>query len=565
MPSSDLREDVLTFLAFLHAHPATVIHSRFLSPRPITNLNPLLIVRDTLPLSMKRRAERGTQRLRFIHFLCEAAHLVAKTGAVLKPTLRVTRWLAAAPDQQLRLLLTAAFPAQPSRSHDDLWRAYRLPGWSLPSPSLWLHDLMALLQAAPEGERLKLTTLLKLAPPFGVPGSALPEDGPEQPEEILRGVLRYLDWLGVIAWRDRSTVTLLSTTTSSAAGHTTSLNARLELGRLKLKLPDADFTALYELSEYAELIAPPPRRYRLDRARVQQALQRGQSLDRILRFLENAIGDALPDRLVTQLRDWAAPLDQVAVRRVTLLEVKDPATLTDLTRSKRLRQSLQRTLSPRAVVVRESRLPALLRQLDRHGLVPRTNLPVTVVASAGGAKQSPTSTTRLFDSPSLAQLYFAARLNHQLSDQLPAPYRIDYSIILDLAHQLTPHDQLLAAELAEEAGQILNAEWRMRNESGPHEQEDSAFRIPNSELESTLTLIEKSIAANQPLHLRYYTAGRDATTDRVVDPLRLEWRGAASAPGAVYAPGDVPYLIGWCHLRQDERIFRVDRILEILP
>jgi predicted DNA-binding transcriptional regulator YafY len=37
-------------------------------------------------------------------------------------------------------------------------------------------------------------------------------------------------------------------------------------------------------------------------------------------------------------------------------------------------------------------------------------------------------------------------------------------------------------------------------------------------------------------------------TQRHVDPLRLEWRG------------DVAYLIAYCHLRQAQRVFRVERI-----
>jgi hypothetical protein len=66
-----------------------------------------------------------------------------------------------------------------------------------------------------------------------------------------------------------------------------------------------------------------------------------------------------------------------------------------------------------------------------------------------------------------------------------------------------------------------------------------------------LLLIEQAIANNTPLAIRYDTAGRGALTDRVVDPLRLEWHG------------DVPYLIAWRRLRQDERVFRVERIVEI--
>jgi len=154
------------------------------------------------------------------------------------------------------------------------------------------------------------------------------------------------------------------------------MRVTLESTNLKLDLDHPDYSTLYELSDYAELIGvKPQRRYRLDRDLIQRALQRSVTFDHILRFLETITGDALPDRLVTQLHEWAAQLDQISLRRVTLLEVRDPEVLTDLTRAHRVRQSLGRTLSPRAIVVREPRVPALLRQLAKRGLIPRTNLP----------------------------------------------------------------------------------------------------------------------------------------------------------------------------------------------
>ncbi len=578
MPAA-LLNDTLSFLAFLHAHDIRPRGSRWLPPSALAALNSQLLIRDQVGTPSRPQGgrigtvERNTERIRFVHFLCEAAHLVAKTGAYLKPTLRATRWLAAEPSDQLHQLFVAAYPDQPSRPLDELWRTYRLPGWSLASPTVWLTQLFAILRAAPPGERIKLTTLLKLAPP---------EDGDEQPDEILRGVLHYLEWLGVVVWHGPAALQVNQIPIPSDCLARSARSVPMVLlpaSRLRLELLNANFSRLYELSDYADLIAVTPvrgavgqrpvavqRRYRLNRDHIQRALQRGRSLDAILRFLENTLGDALPTRLVQQLHDWAAPLERVAVRRVTLLEVKDPATLTDLTRSHRVRESIQRTLSPRAVVVRDSRLPALLRQLAKHGLTPRTNLPTTQLSDY--------STTRRFDSPFLAQLYFAALLNQQLADWLPAPYRVDYSIALDLARQLTPHDQLLAAELAQEAVEMLTAQPSCPNASIGHPGSPTANHVDGNsgfpletrgndntraaaQLESILALIEQSIAAHTPLVMRYYTAGRDAQTDRVVEPLRLEWRGAA------YAPGDVPYLIAYCRLRQAERVFRVDRIVEI--
>jgi hypothetical protein len=194
-----LLADTLTFLAFLHAHDTRPLGLRWLPPTALRHMNAQLIERDQVaPLTQTRNGKRGTteretRRLRFIHFLCEAAQLVAHTSPYLKPTLRVKGWLAAAPFDQLQQLFVAAYPDRPARPHDELWRVYRLPGWSLTSPALALVlPLLQILRAAPPGEHLKLATLLKLIP--------LPEDGAERPADILRGLLVELHAFGVLDW-----------------------------------------------------------------------------------------------------------------------------------------------------------------------------------------------------------------------------------------------------------------------------------------------------------------------------------------------------------------------------
>jgi len=61
------------------------------------------------------------------------------------------------------------------------------------------------------------------------------------------------------------------------------------------------------------------------------------------------------------------------------------------------------------------------------------------------------------------------------------------------------------------------------------------------------------MAEGQPVHLRYHSFSR-VETERVVDPYALSFRWGNW------------YLIGYCHLRQEMRTFRVDRIkqLEVL-
>ncbi len=64
----------------------------------------------------------------------------------------------------------------------------------------------------------------------------------------------------------------------------------------------------------------------------------------------------------------------------------------------------------------------------------------------------------------------------------------------------------------------------------------------------TIELLNRALAEKRSVQMRYYSASRDATRRREVDPYRL-W----------YAAGAL-YLIGYCHHRQDVLLFAVDRI-----
>ncbi len=59
----------------------------------------------------------------------------------------------------------------------------------------------------------------------------------------------------------------------------------------------------------------------------------------------------------------------------------------------------------------------------------------------------------------------------------------------------------------------------------------------------------RALAEGRRLHLRYYVPGRDETTERDVDPMRL-----ALVDGHTY-------LEGWCHRAEAVRLFRLDRVL----
>ncbi|MBI3300466.1 MAG: WYL domain-containing transcriptional regulator [Deltaproteobacteria bacterium] len=66
--------------------------------------------------------------------------------------------------------------------------------------------------------------------------------------------------------------------------------------------------------------------------------------------------------------------------------------------------------------------------------------------------------------------------------------------------------------------------------------------------QATIAHLTRAIAQTRTVQMRYYSASRDTTSRRDVDPYRL-WYAASAL-----------YLIGYCHLRRDVRLFAVDRI-----
>jgi proteasome accessory factor C len=73
-----------------------------------------------------------------------------------------------------------------------------------------------------------------------------------------------------------------------------------------------------------------------------------------------------------------------------------------------------------------------------------------------------------------------------------------------------------------------------------------AVRLPANT--DRLGRVQEAVRRGRALRITYYTAGRDETTDRVVDPMRV-----------LFAAGRA-YLEAWCRRVEAVRLFRLDRI-----
>lgn len=70
---------------------------------------------------------------------------------------------------------------------------------------------------------------------------------------------------------------------------------------------------------------------------------------------------------------------------------------------------------------------------------------------------------------------------------------------------------------------------------------------------TVLTALQAASADRRRVRIDYYTHGRDEHTTRDMDPYR------------VYADHGQWYVVGFDHLRDEERLFRVDRVLAVEP
>ena len=101
-------------------------------------------------------------------------------------------------------------------------------------------------------------------------------------------------------------------------------------------------------------------------------------------------------------------------------------------------------------------------------------------------------------------------------------------------------DKATATLPAESATYVEGLRGQFSVGLGPHK--------PYRQHRQTIDHLSRAISRTRTVQMRYYTASRDRTGRREVDPYRL-W----------YAAGGL-YLIAYCHLRRDVRLFAVDRI-----
>lgn len=562
-PFTLLRADMLTFLAYLQAHPCKTIGARFLATANLVALNALLTKRDPTLLNPTKNArgqfqrgaitklrERDLPRLCLLHALAEAARLIAYHQRQIILTPHAARWVESDSNTQANLLLQAILPARPTDAHLHLWRAFRLPGYHLNTPWLLMTPLLEIIHAAP-AQTLRLTTFLKMIP--------LPafDDASPAPETVLREILDLLQALGQLTWQTRATVQIHRTPALDTPAKSNPFSwSKTKTNAAPTLIADetAQPRALFHLSNYADhlttlVTARSFRRlYALDPEKIRRALDQGATLADLQLFLETITADELPPRVHHWLDALGEKYGVYTLRRVILLESDESQKISALTQAKTIRACFQRPLSPRAIIIRPDRVQPLIRRLQHRGIVPRIEMPVSSSqwSEIGSRSQGPG-----LQSP-VSNLYFAAQLARHLAARRLIPYIVPHSILETLARNLSPDE---SEQLDAQIHDILNSsplfQEPQKNRAATFSVTAQSHTVPSDRLSKHLAQIQNALQTQTALTITYYSPYTDETTIRVIEPHLLE----------THRHND--YLIGYCHRDRAERTFRLDRIQHI--
>ncbi len=537
-----LDRDITLLLAWCQAQSVHPVRDRWLPPTALRAIGRRIGPPAFSEQDLQRRSERHVPYLAFLHYLAETPGFLSTVSGLLKPTPAAWQWAAMDAPSRLRTLYDAWLSE--SRDTTQHWGAYHLPfGWRRDPVALARSLLDALRFPELEGwqpaerlwERWWSRAGLTLLNDY-----ATEDDGRAVFLDLLQGPCA---WLGLLRQAHNADGQLYL--------------QRTPQGDWLLALPDAapppladdpscrwqsDGTILVpaaasplhllRLASYAQWDEAPAddgsQRLQLTEASIATAVAAGFALPLIREHLEATCGQPLSRRWWTRLRSWGALANRYRIRRVTLLEVDDPQQLGELRRRRTLRHALGDPLSPRAVQVKPDQLPQLLRGLCQLGAYPRVELPLAeATASAASLPQS-------------ALLWLAGEVYRRLGEHLPLPVPLPTDILDAVASGLSDAEREAAAIHADQLLRDLERliEGYLPYPAGEHRSDPEQMR----------SLIEQALAQGRDLEIVYWSAGRGQQTTRRVTPYWIEEQGG------------VPYLVGYCHTRQAQRVFRLDRI-----
>jgi proteasome accessory factor C len=141
-------------------------------------------------------------------------------------------------------------------------------------------------------------------------------------------------------------------------------------------------------------------------------------------------------------------------------------------------------------------------------------------------------------------------INVSNADYLSRPLRLGTDEALALVVALRT---LAALPGSPERGAVDRAVAKLERAAGAAAEQAAAVRVEvdGDAVAEVAATVRRALDEKRRLHLSYWVPGRDETTERDVDPMRL-----ALADGRLYVEG-------WCHRAESVRLFRLDRVADV--
>lgn len=562
---ADLLYHLGLWLASLAAEPVTPLHGRWLPPRLVAALAQRTGL-DQAADFQPQRSERYLPYLAFLHYLAEAAELVA-AGDVLTITPQGWQWLGAPPDERRRALWAALLAAA-----TNLAQPYRF-AWQPLSPQA-RQFLCPALRHLPLDRFLPLPALLhqwrlqdadgRLPDPYTpFRGLAETDDDDASEAHAIDPVACFcrepLFWLGLIdvahpvdptapaepairltpigawllreeAWRAPDAVTAHATIPKGSPDtillpvHAQPLHLARLAPLCRWEAPTADHAPPLEIAQALTL----------EGARIGQAVARDTPPAQILQHLAAALGRPPSRRLRQRIQRWADQGQQVRLLPMLVAETQSPALLTTLQRYQLVRRRTVATLGPRHFAVDPQQAPGLVQTLQHLGYYLVAPPGTGDAAAIDGAEPGDANLHPGFQ-------WLLLQLYRGLGAYVDLPVKLPWDGGRTLAARLTP----MQRAAAESAAATILADLQAGL--------DGYLRLPAWQMEqfptaATLAALQQALAERHDVELRYWSVSSGGPTVRRVTPQRLEEQAG------------IPYLHAYCHLRQTERVFRVDRI-----
>ncbi|MBL8133262.1 MAG: WYL domain-containing protein [Anaerolineae bacterium] len=515
------------------------------------------------------RSELGAGRLRFLHYLAQAAGLVGEADGRLIPTAAAWDWLERPARDQWEGLWAALTADR--QAGGVLWRRFRLPD---ASDAAW-EALTRLLRGLRPG-RYSLRSVIDAVTPYCPPD---PDRWDAADARLEAAAVALLDT--VFAWSG----------IAARAGDQIEIPARQDPPRQEAQieaLPSALLIRLPPFPDPAALakalawVGVEAWTLIVDAEAVRRAAAQGVSASAAAAILAALCGP-LPIAWRDRLKAWERDAGALRLRRVPVLTAEDPAALDALCADRGLRRLIDQPLGRHHLAVHADQVEALCRRLERRGQ------PVTHALSAnapgpgiedqrrntspldplsiawrGEAKRSAAGVRTLegsevrhgrvpnqvassgsLDPANAAYAYLAMRVFQGLADFAPLPMCLPAAARNSVAECVSDREAL--DDLDRMAGRVLESLNRVIQGDAPP---SPVFDAP---AESVRAALRHAYEGQGEVTIDYLSPARGAITTRRIAPLRWIERD-----GAVYVEA-------WCDLDGDARTFRLDRVLRIAP